>query len=202
MSSSVLVLFAHPAFERSRVGKALVGAARDVTGVTVHDLYEAYPDLDIDVEREQALLLAHRTIVLQHPFYWYSVPALLKEWFDLVLTLGWAYGPGGDRVEGKRFLPAITCGGARDAYTRKGHNRYTVRELMTPIEQTVRLCGMQWLGPFVVYGSHRLAATEIAQHAVDYRRLLEALRDDRLDLRRADRLPDLGADLDAVLGEG
>lgn len=29
---------------------------------------------------------------MQHPFYWYSTPALLKEWQDLVLEHGWAYG--------------------------------------------------------------------------------------------------------------
>jgi len=201
VSPTVLVLFAHPALERSRAGKALAGAAAATPGVTLHDLYETYPDLDIDVAREQDLLLGHRTIVLQHPFYWYSVPSLVKEWFDLVLTLGWAYGPGGDRLRGKRFASAITCGGDREAYTRKGHNRYTVRELLAPVEQTARLCGMRWLGPFVVHGTHRLGGVEIAQHAVDYRRLLEALRDDRFDADRADRYTHVNADLDTVIRE-
>ena len=35
--------------------------------MTFHDLYEAYPDFDIDVRREQALLLAHDVIVLPAP---------------------------------------------------------------------------------------------------------------------------------------
>jgi glutathione-regulated potassium-efflux system ancillary protein KefG len=199
--SSVLVLFAHPALERSRAGKALADAAAAVPGVTLHDLYEVSPDLDVDVPREQELLAAHDVLVLQHPFYWYSVPALVKEWFDLVLTLGWAYGPGGDRLRGKRFLSAITCGGPREAYTRKGEHRYTIRELLAPVEQTARFCGMQWLGPFVVHGAHQLDGTALAQHAVDYRRLLEAVRDGRLDQGRADRLTHLNADLDAVVRE-
>ena len=45
----VLVLFAHPVVERSRVNRLLVDAIRDVDGVTFHDLYEAYPTLWIDV---------------------------------------------------------------------------------------------------------------------------------------------------------
>ena len=65
----VLVLFAHPAFERSRVNRALVDEIRGVDNITVHDLYEAYPDFQIDIKREQQLLLQHDIIVLQHPFY-------------------------------------------------------------------------------------------------------------------------------------
>ena len=61
-------------------------------GVRLHDLYEAYPDFLIDVEAEQALLLEHDVIVFQHPVYWYSSPAILKEWQDLVLEHGFAYG--------------------------------------------------------------------------------------------------------------
>ena len=45
----VLVLFAHPAFQKSRIHRELVVAARRVDGVTFHDLYEAYPDFDVDV---------------------------------------------------------------------------------------------------------------------------------------------------------
>ena len=34
----ILLLFAHPAFHKSRINRHLVRAARDVPGVTVHDL--------------------------------------------------------------------------------------------------------------------------------------------------------------------
>ena len=90
----VLVLFAHPALERSRVNRHLVEVARAVPGVKVHDLYEVYPAFNINAKREQQLLLEHDVIVFQHPFYWYSTPAILKEWQDIVLEHGWAYGAG------------------------------------------------------------------------------------------------------------
>ena len=64
----ILVLFAHPVLERSRVNRKLLDAIRNVDNVTVHDLYEVYPTLAIDVPREQELLLAHDAIVFQHPF--------------------------------------------------------------------------------------------------------------------------------------
>lgn len=173
----VLVLFAHPALHRSRVQRVLAKAVRDLAGVTFHDLYEAYPDFDVDVAREQALLAAHDAVVLQHPFYWYSTPPLVKQWIDLVLEHGWAYGPGGDALAGKALLCAISAGGGEDAYCAEGQNRFSVRALLAPIEQTARLCGMRFLDPFVVYGTHALGATEIDAAAAAYAERISALRD-------------------------
>jgi glutathione-regulated potassium-efflux system ancillary protein KefG len=198
----ILVLFAHPAMEKSRVNRVLADAVRDVEGVTFHDLYEAYPRFDIDVPREQELLLAHDVYVFQHPFYWYSTPAILKEWQDLVLEHGWAYGREGTALRGKTLLNALTAGGRASAYRRDGLNRYSIREFLRPIEQTARLCGMEYLPPFAVPGTHSLATGDIPTHSRDYRRLLEALRDDRLDRGKIDRHEFLNSDLeDLVQGE-
>jgi len=201
MERRILILFAHPALQRSRVNRKLLDAVRELEGVTFHDLYEAYPEFDIDVRREQRLLLDHELVVLQHPFYWYSVPALLKEWFDLVLEHGWAYGHQGTRLHGKQLLSAITTGGSEEAYREGGHNRFTIRQLLAPVEQTAHLCGMDYLPPFVVHGTHGLGERESLRHAEDYRRTLVALRDGKIDLERARRLPRLNSDLDAILDE-
>jgi glutathione-regulated potassium-efflux system ancillary protein KefG len=109
----VLVLHAHPAPRRSRVNAAMLAAARGVEGVTVRELYEEYPDFFIDVKAEQEVVAAHDVVVMQHPFYWYATPALVKEWFDLVLTPGWAYGEGGTALRGKRWMHAVSTGGRR-----------------------------------------------------------------------------------------
>lgn len=173
----VLVLFCHPVRDRSRVNLAMADAARGLQGVTVHDLYEAYPELRIDVPFEQELLLRHEAIVFQHPFYWYSTPALLKEWQDHVLAFGWAYGRGGDRLRGKRLLSAISTGGPETSYRTDGLHGTTVRALLAPIAQTARLCGMRYLEPFVAYGAHRLEPPEIDEIARRYAAALQALRD-------------------------
>ena len=173
--SRVLLLFAHPALHKSRVNRCLVEAACALDGVTLHDLYETYPDLHLDVDREQALLAAHDVIVWQHPFFWYSCPALLKEWLDLVLEHGFAYGEGGDALRGKRVLTAITTGGPADSYGSAGLNRYSIAQLLAPFEQTARLCGMEYLEPFVIHGTHRLSKAEIAKHAAAYRDRIASL---------------------------
>ena len=120
MPNSILILFAHLAYQRSRANRHLVESVRALEGVTFHDLYEVYPDFIIDVEHEKQLLVDHDVIVFQHPFYWYSCPALMKEWQDLVLEYGFAYGEGGTALRGKWLMSALTTGGSRDAYRHSG----------------------------------------------------------------------------------
>ncbi|NJD19492.1 MAG: NAD(P)H oxidoreductase [Gemmatimonadetes bacterium] len=171
----VLILFAHPALEKSRVHRRLVAAVPRRDDLTFHDLYEAYPRMDVDVRREQALLTEHEVVVFQFPFYWYSTPPILKQWQDLVLEHGWAYGSKGTALRGKDWLCAVSTGGRAEAYRPDGHNRFTVRQLMAPLEQTARLCGMRFLEPWVIYGTHRLSDAGIGEAAARYRELLEGL---------------------------
>lgn len=196
----VLVLLAHPVLERSRVNRRLADAVRGVPGVTIVDLYERYPAFAIDVRAEQQQLLDHDVIVFQHPFYWYSSPALLKEWMDLVLEHGWAYGTRGTALHGKLLVSAVSTGGPRSAYAPDGSNRYTMRQFLAPFDQMARLCGMRFLAPFVVHGALRLSdERELAPWAARYRTLLTALRDERLDLDAACAAVELGENLDALL---
>jgi putative NADPH-quinone reductase len=52
----ILLVYAHPHHERSVANRALLDAVRGVPGLTLHALYDRYPDFSIDVAREQALL--------------------------------------------------------------------------------------------------------------------------------------------------
>jgi putative NADPH-quinone reductase len=200
---NVLVLFAHPSPGRSEVNGPMAQAAAGIDGVTLVDLYAEYPDFRINVDREQKRLLDHDVVVFQHPLYWYSTPAILKEWQDLVLEYGFAYGSGGNKLHGKVFLDALTAGGLEDAYRDKGYNHFTIGQLLQPLEQTADLCGMTWLPPFALFGA-RLAVDEgrVEQHVADWVRTLEALRDGRLDLQKAKDFGKLNDCLDSVIGEG
>jgi glutathione-regulated potassium-efflux system ancillary protein KefG len=199
---SILILFAHPTLRRSKVNAALRTAVEGLPGITVHDLYAHYPDFLIDVNREQALCLAHDVIILQHPFYWYSTPAIAKEWLDLVFEHGWAYGNTGRALQGKIFFQVLTAGGDALAYSREGSNRHTIRELTLPLRATAELCHMHWLPPYAVLGVHRaLSPQALSQHASDYRRTLEALRNNRLDLAQVAEQELFNSDLTNLLGE-
>jgi len=168
------------------VNRRLLGALEGVDGVTVDDLYEKYPDLMVDAKREQALLVEHDVVVMQHPFYWYSTPGILKDWQDIVLEHGWAYGTDATALKGKILFNVVTTGAPMSAYSEGGRNRYTMRQLLAPIELTAGLCGMRFLPPFVVHSALTLGTDDdVGPYIQDYRRLIEALRDDKIDLEQA-----------------
>ncbi|MFA0567848.1 NAD(P)H-dependent oxidoreductase [Vibrio gallaecicus] len=182
----VLVLFAHPSQHRSEANKPLFDQACSVDGVTAVDLYAEYPTFNINIDREQKRLLDHDVIIFQFPLYWYSTPAILKEWQDLVLEYGFAYGTGGHSLEGKTIFCSITAGGKEDAYQTDGYNHFTIRELLHPIEQTASLCGMNYLAPFALFGARTaLEENRINEHINNYKTLLTALVEDQVDYKEA-----------------
>jgi putative NADPH-quinone reductase len=157
-------------------------AAAALEGITYVDLYRDYPRFDINVNIEQARLLEHDVILFQFLMFWYSTPSIVKEWQDLVLEHGFAYGSGGDRLAGKRLMLAVTAAGPEDAYTEQGYQHYPIRTFLTPLEQTARLCEMHFPDPYVLFSSLRAPAEGLVEPHVDgYRRLLTAIRDDNYD---------------------
>ena len=176
----ILVLFAHPKISDSIVQAQMLQAISGLEGVTIHDLYAAYPDFLIDVDHEQALLLAHDLVVFQHPFYWYSAPAIIKEWLDLVLEHDWAYGARGTRLHGKFMMQAISTGGPEHFYQPQGKNRFAIRELLNPFNQTAYLCGMAYLEPFAIFVGRRLPKADLNQQVEKYRDLVIGLRDGKI----------------------
>lgn len=170
-----VLVFAHPYPDRSRANRFLLEAVRDLSGLSVRSLYELYPDFGIDIEAEQAALSESDVVIWQHPMYWYSVPGLLKHWFDKVLARGWAYGEGGTALQGKRCLWVTTTGGDEHAFSADGMHAHPFGSFVPVVEQTARFCGMQWQKPIVVYGAHRVSR-EVLEHAAErYRDRMQAL---------------------------
>jgi len=175
----ICLVYAHPYPDRSRGNRALLARVRDLNGLSVRSLYDLYPDFAIDVETEQAELVRADVIVFQHPLYWYSVPGLLKHWFDKVLARGFAYGEGGRSLQGKRCLWVTTTGGEPGAYAAGASHARAFAEYVPPIEQTARFCGMHWEPPLVVHGVHRISDETLAEQAEEYRLRLSALSAER-----------------------
>ena len=181
----ILVLFAHPAFQKSKVNKVLVDGLSEMEGITFHDLYQEYPELDINVKREQELLEEHDVVVFQFPLFWYSTPAILKEWQDLVLEHGWAFGSKGNSLKDKLFLCSVTAGGPMSAYQEGGFHDHTINQLLSPLRQTSVLCKMKPLPPFVVFGTHAIKMDEILDYKNDLLALLNLLINKDFDVDEA-----------------
>lgn len=147
----VLYLVFHPDLSSSKVKKEWKTQIDESGVVNVsRDMYSEYPDFNIDIEKEQRLLLEHDRVVIQFPFYWYSCTPLLKKWLDDVLTYNFAYGSKGDKLKGKDLQLIISVGGQEKYYS--GFDIYaTIYELLKPFQLTANLCQMNYSLPVWMY---------------------------------------------------
>jgi glutathione-regulated potassium-efflux system ancillary protein KefF len=172
----IVVILAHPYPQRSKACAALVEAVRDLPALELRSLYDLYPDFDIDPAAEHAALERARLVVWLHPVFWYTVPGLMKHWFDEVLVRGFAYGPGGTALAGKDLLWAVTTGGDEEAYSERGRHRHGFETFVPVVEQTARYCGLNWLDPFVVHGAHEVPDESLRSAGRALRARIEAWR--------------------------
>jgi glutathione-regulated potassium-efflux system ancillary protein KefF len=169
----ILVIYAHPYPARSRACAALLSAIREREGLEVRSLYDLYPDFDIDGDAERAAVERAKLVVFLHPLYWYSMPALLKHWLDHVFIRGWSHGEGGGALAGKDFLWVTTSGGGDEAFTPGGRHGHPFDAFETPIEQTARYVGMNWLEPFAVHGAHVVPSEALREAGAKLRARLD-----------------------------
>jgi len=161
MSKTLILLF-HPDLKRSRANAALAAAAARLPGAEVADMYALYPDGKIDADREVARLLSADRIVLQFPIQWYPTEGRL--------------------LEGKPLLVVATAGNVPEAYQRGGANKFTMEELLRPLEATAHRCSLPWQAPFLVYRADKLDDLSLHGAAKDYAAILETWR--RQDAQR------------------
>ena len=181
----VLIIVAHPALHRSRINAQLMTTAAQQEHTEIVDLYNTYPDFEIDISAQQDRLAATDIIVFQHPMYWYSTPALLKEYVDLVFSHGFAYGEGTKKLAGKVLTQAVSMGGDAQSFHSDGFNRFTVAELLRPMEATAHFCGMRWLAPFVTHGGHTIQDHEITAASEHYGAWLQQLIGGQIPLKES-----------------
>lgn len=147
-----IVIVAHPNIEESTVNKAWIEAlTKESPDVKIHNIYKAYPDWNIDVTAEQLQLEGYDKIVFQYPFYWYSMPPLLKKWFDEVFAYGWAYGGNGGKLAGKNFGLAVSTGGLESAYAEDFYGE--ISALVKPIEATAKFVKANYESLHVFHGA-------------------------------------------------
>ena len=182
----VLVLYAHPRPDLSQVNKVLFADLKDLANVTAVDLYGEYSNFDINVEKEKKRLIEHDVLVFQHPIYWYSCPALLKDWMDLVLEYNFAHGPQGSALKDKTFVSVVSSGGSRKSYSSEGKNTHTIKNFLLPFEASFKFCHMETLPPLIFYSASKSKnSDEFENHKTMYHNLLEDLKTNRISAEKS-----------------
>jgi putative NADPH-quinone reductase len=165
-----LVILAHPNLDESIANKRIAEQLKNnIENVEIRDIMNLYPDFKIDIEAEQKALLEADTVIFQYPFWWYNMPAILKQWFDDVFCFNFAFGPEGDKLKGKNFVLSFTVGGPSDSYSPLGYNHYRVEDFTRPMEQTAYLSQMNYLPPVYQNGMVYIPGVYNTKEAVEER---------------------------------
>lgn len=175
-----LIILGHPDFENSLANKTIIaeieGSGLDIE---IRNLSKLYPDFNIDAKAEQKVLMKHSTIVFQYPVYWYNMPAILKNWFDVVFEYQFAYGTKGDKLKNKNFLPSFTVGAPEEEYRTLGAHHFRVHEFCKNMEQTAYYAQMRYFDPIYFHGTSLAAGytkEDIINKARDHaQRLIKSL---------------------------
>ena len=170
---ATVLIFAHPDFGASRANRALLAGLTGVPDLQIVELYALYPNGRIDYAIERERLLCAERLILQFPLQWYSVPPLLKQWMDSVLTpLFYSEPDIAGTTAGLGILAATTLGGPEVNYQRDGVNGMTVNDLFAPLRATSGRCNWRWQTPFALYDVRNLDDAALAQAATRYRAAL------------------------------
>lgn len=168
----VLIVFAHPYHTNSKSNKALLEEVGNNSQITIHNLAAAYPDGKIDVAKEQALLTSHDKIILQFPTFWFNIPALLKNWLDEVFTFGWAYGPEGGALKGKKFGIVTTTGGLEEAYTKQGDKGFTIVDFLNSVIASIGYVSADYIGHVAFYNAMSPSEDQLSNAKKEYKKLV------------------------------
>ncbi len=144
----IVMILAHTNLEMSIANKVIAEEVNKQDGVEVRDIAKLYPDFNINVEAEQKVLLNADRIIFQYPIYWYNMPPILKQWFDQVLTYGFAYGEGTYNLEDKEMMVSVTTGGSEEGYA----GGILESKILFPLEATASFCKMKYLNHKVLHG--------------------------------------------------
>lgn len=116
----------------------------------MHELYKSYPDGKIDVEKEQALVEVYGSLIWQFPVYWFNCTPLMKQWFDDVLTYGWAYGSRGTQLKDQKIGLAVSMGSSEQDYQAP----YDLTAVLRPYEMTLHYVKANYQGAFSLFGAN------------------------------------------------
>jgi len=192
--NNALIVTAHPvenSLSHSLAARIAARLREQGTQVEIADLHaEAFtpamlrPDLALyhgdasappaDIQREQQRVERADMLVFVFPVYWWSVPGLLKGWFDRVLTLNWAYKVAEDgRIVGNlRKVPVrliATAGSDVAGFDKHGYSTAIRTQL---VEGVFGFCGLKDVTLDILYQ----ADTASSEQVDDFLKSLERVR--------------------------
>lgn len=109
----------------------------------------AFDGFSDEVKAEHEKVKWCDTLLFIFPLYWWSVPGIMKNWIDRVLSMGFAWGSKGNgSLQPRKGMVLYTTGGPKEFFASVGVEDVTSKQLNLGV---FKFCGMSPLEPFVAY---------------------------------------------------
>jgi NAD(P)H dehydrogenase (quinone) len=136
------------------------------------------PDIKAEIDK----LLACDLLILQYPLWWFSVPAILKGWFDRVFVNGVVYGKGRrfdtGGLKGRRALVCTSTACFPEMVAPDGLLASLEINLWHVLHGTLGYAGFQVLAPQASWAIHYTTPQTRADYLDRYAERLQGLADE------------------------
>lgn len=156
-----LVIVAHPEIDNSTTQQFF---KEGLAGFDNYEWHEIKQEFEVAVER--LLLIKADRIVFQFPLYWYSAPAILKQWLDEVFSVNQL------DLSGKELGLVVSTGSPAKAFQAGGTEKYAMSEVLRPYEMLANRMGMKYLTPVLIHQFAYLKETDKQQLLVRYQQYI------------------------------
>ncbi|MFD1410540.1 NAD(P)H-dependent oxidoreductase [Lapidilactobacillus gannanensis] len=166
-----LIIVAHPEVDNSPTQQFLQ-ASLPVTNndaVTWHDLNAIFTETGWQRETELALLKKAERIIWQFPLYWYSAPAILKQWQDAIFTGEVSQY---EFLAGKELGLVVSVGERLTSYQAGAREQFTLSEILRPYQAFAQKLDWRYLPPLVIEQFGYLTEPAKQQLLIDYQQFL------------------------------
>lgn len=134
------MILAHPRLEDS-IGNKIISSNLADNNTEIRHLDKLYPDFKIDIKAEQKALLSADIVIFQYPLFWYSMPAIMKEWIDQVIQYGFAFGKDSYNLENKKLIVSFTIGSPIKDYPQE-----VIQKIAFPFKGLASYCKLEYVG--------------------------------------------------------
>lgn len=148
----IVVISGHPDLGHSVANAVIIDEIRkELPEASIRDLGMLGASGSFDIKAEQQALLDADVILWQFPFFWYSMPAIMKKWLDEVFLHGFSHGST-KRLTGKKLIVSVTTGAPASAYQHGTACGHTMEELLAPFSSIAGLCALDLQKPMWLNG--------------------------------------------------
>lgn len=137
-----------------------------------------------EIAREQARVDEADLMILTFPLWWGGVPAILKGWFDRVLSYGFAYRDGrrfeSGYLRGRSAILGVVTGGTPKRFS-AGGTYGPIEEVLWPTQHCmIEYLGLKVAEPFVAYAAPRISDAARREYLRSWTEVMRRLAKDRV----------------------